>query len=360
MFVAWRDLRFAKGRFALMATVVVLMMLLVGLISGLMAGLAKNSTSAITGLASEHIAFSAPADGEDISFTESSVTPEVWRELAHLPGVRSADPIGISTARAEAAGGTASLSAFGVTAGSGLGPAPERISPGTTVLAEESADDLGVAAGDTIELDGRALTVDAVAGQDSFNHAPLAWVDLADWQEMAADRGSGGHGATVVALDTTGDADPAAADAELGTSTVARDDARHAIGSFNAENTSFQTIRVMLFAISALVIGAFFTVWTIQRSGDIAVLKALGATTPYLLRDALGQAIVLLALGIGTGTGLSVAAGAAISGILPFSLDLGTILLPTIVMTALGTVGAGLAIRRITSVDPLTALGSAR
>jgi hypothetical protein len=38
-------------------------------------------------------------------------------------------------------------------------------------------------------------------------------------------------------------------------------------------------MRGFLFAISALVIGAFFTVWTIQRGGDVAVLKALGAST---------------------------------------------------------------------------------
>ena len=37
-------------------------------------------------------------------------------------------------------------------------------------------------------------------------------------------------------------------------------------------------MRGFLFVISALVVGAFFTVWTIQRSGDIAVLKALGAS----------------------------------------------------------------------------------
>ncbi len=48
-------------------------------------------------------------------------------------------------------------------------------------------------------------------------------------------------------------------------------------------------MRGFLFAISALVIGTFFTVWTIQRNGDVAVLKAPGASTPNLLKDALGQ-----------------------------------------------------------------------
>ncbi|GAA3486347.1 hypothetical protein GCM10018987_04260 [Streptomyces cremeus] len=119
-------------------------------------------------------------------------------------------------------------------------------------------------------------------------------------------------------------------------------------------------MRGFLFAISALVVGAFFTVWTIQRSGDIAVLKALGASTPHLLKDALGQAVVMLSLGTLLGTALATGLGALIGGAVPFVLEAATLLVPALVMIALGIVGAALSIRRITAVDPLTALGSAR
>lgn len=44
----------------------------------------------------------------------------------------------------------------------------------------------------------------------------------------------------------------------------------------------------------------------------------------------------------------------------PFVLTPATVLVPAAVMVLLGGLGAGLAVRRITSVDPLTALGSAR
>src|SRR5437870_3179419 len=55
VFVAWRDLRFAKGRFALMGTVIVLITMLVGLLSGLTAGLGRENTSAITALPADHL-----------------------------------------------------------------------------------------------------------------------------------------------------------------------------------------------------------------------------------------------------------------------------------------------------------------
>ncbi len=116
----------------------------------------------------------------------------------------------------------------------------------------------------------------------------------------------------------------------------------------------------MLFGVSALVVGAFFTVWTMQRAGDVAVLKALGASTPALVRDALGQALVVLLVGVGVGIGLTALLGALAGGALPFVLSPLTTLAPAVVMIALGVLGAAVSLRTVTKSDPLTALGSTR
>ncbi|RPK89449.1 MULTISPECIES: ABC transporter permease [Streptomyces] len=360
MFVAWRDLRFAKGRFALMGSVVVLITLLVGLLSGLTAGLARENTSAVTGLDADHLAFAAPPDGQAESFTDSTVREDGWRAWAGRPGVEAAQPLGIRTLNATAAGErTAAVSAFGVEPDGTLGP--EGIGPGRVVLSVKAAEELDVAAGDRIALGRTEREVAAVAGDAAYSHTPVVWTTLDDWQHFGHDGAGPAEQATVIALTTTGSVDLKAGDEAAGTSTLALDDSLTAIGSYQAENGSLQLMRGFLFAISALVIGAFFTVWTIQRSGDVAVLKALGASTPYLLRDALGQAVVMLAIGTGLGTALAAGAGALIGGgAVPFVLDAATVLVPAAVMIALGALGAALSIRRITAVDPLTALGSAR
>ncbi|WP_328383718.1 ABC transporter permease [Streptomyces sp. NBC_00400] len=403
MFVAWRDLRFAKGRFALMGTVIVLITVLVGLLSGLTAGLGRENTSAITALPADHLVFSAPADGRDVAFTDSRLTERTVRAWARVPGVRHADPLGIATAKAESGGRTAAVSLFGVRPGSGAAPA--RVGDGAVVLSAKAAASLGARAGGTLTLGGRTVRVAAVSGAAMYAHTPVVWTSLEDWRRLTGGTGapagehpgsgdrpaSGDHsgsgdqpasagpgasaapgtpgrtgtsgdavGATVLALSTSGTAGLAAADRALGTRTVAADDALQAIGSYAAENGSLQLMRGFLFAISALVIGAFFTVWTIQRGGDVAVLKALGASTRALLRDALGQAVVLLVTGTALGSAVVAAVGAGISGTVPFVLAPATVLAPALIMIALGAAGAALAIRRITSVDPLTALGSAR
>ncbi|ORT58270.1 ABC transporter permease [Streptomyces sp. CB03238] len=355
MFVAWRDLRFAKGRFTLMGTVIVLITLLVGLLSGLTAGLARENVSAITGLPADRLAFAAPPPGRPVSFTDSAVTERAWRTWQRQPGVTAAEPVGIRTLDAAAGDRTAAVSAFGTRPGAGVAPESDELGPGRVVLSEPAAEELAVRAGDRLRIGSREVTVAAVAGDASYSHTPVVWTSLADWQVLG-----GRDGATVVALRGE-NAGLAAGDEAAGTRSATVDEALTAIGSYRAENGSLQLMRGFLFVISALVIGAFFTVWTIQRSGDVAVLKALGASTPYLLKDALGQAVVVLVAGTLLGTGLAAGIGAVVGGgDVPFVLEPLTVLGPAAVMVALGMLGAALSIRRITAVDPLTALGSAR
>ncbi|MFE7182290.1 ABC transporter permease [Streptomyces erythrochromogenes] len=361
MFVAWRDLRFAKGRFALMGSVVLLITLLVGLLSGLTAGLARENISAITGLPASHLAFAAPAGDQKVSFTNSQVPESAWLAWREQPGVKAAEPLGIRTTNAVSGERTAAVSVFGVDPAGGLAPRDAGLAQGQVVLAEKAAKELGgLTAGARLKIGPLELTVAAVAGTAAHSHTPVVWMDLNDWQRIGNPGTSIDTLATVVAVSGSG-LDLAAGDRAAATRAQTVDEALGAIGSYQAENGSLQLMRGFLFAISALVIGAFFTVWTIQRSGDIAVLKALGASTPYLLRDALGQAVVMLAVGTGLGTALAAGFGALISGgDVPFVLDAATVLVPAAIMIALGALGAALSIRRITAVDPLTALGSAR
>jgi putative ABC transport system permease protein len=293
-----------------------------------------------------------------VSFTESTVHAAQWRQWRKVSGVTRATPLGITTTKASAGAKTAAVSAFGAVPGSGLAPDAGKVAAGHAVLSADAAEELDARAGTTVTVAGHRLAVAAVAGHASYSHTPVVWTSLADWQQLTP--GAGHDTATVVALATTGDADLAAADSTVGTHTVSRSDALDAIGSYSAENSSLQLMRVMLFAISALVIGAFFTVWTIQRSGDIAVLKALGAPTGYLLRDALGQAVALLAAGTAAGAGIAAGVGAVAAGTVPIALSAGSVLFPAAALIALGALGAALSVRRITSVDPLNALGSAQ
>ncbi|MGX6607728.1 ABC transporter permease [Micromonosporaceae bacterium Da 78-11] len=361
MFVAIRDLRFAKGRFALMGAVVILITMLVVLLSGLTAGLGRGNTSAITDLPADHLVFAAPAAGQKLAFTDSSIAPTVQSEWSRLPGVRRAESVTVAMTRASAGGRTAGVAVFAVTPGSALAPGVE---VDHVVLSAKAASALEVTAGNRIDVAGQPVTVQEISGNDEFSHAPVIWTATTNAPASGQKPGN----ATFLALTTDGNAldtgDFDTADQRFGTLTLTPAQSLSAIGSYTSENGSLQLMRALLFAISALVIGAFFTVWTVQRSNEIAILKALGASTGYLLKDAVGQALALLTIGTAVGACLAAAIGAGITAIagaaLPFVLDLPTLLIPAVVLIALGLAGAAVSLRSVTTVDPLTALGSSR
>ena len=356
MFVALRDLRFARGRFVLIGSVVALITVLVGFLSGLTGGLATQNISAVLSLPADRVVFSAPTAGENsASFSDSTITHQQASDWATTTGVTAAEPVGISQTRGEAGDTRAAIAVFGVEPGFDATAPTEN---GQLGLSDPAAKALNVTTGDEVTIAGTSYTIETIGGDGWYSHTPVVEMTLNDWQTYSAATGNPDAYATVLAVTGTPDWDAAdTANATVSETTIGT---LMALSAFRSEIGSLLLMVVMLFGISGLVIGAFFTVWTMQRKGDIAVLKALGASTRSLIRDALGQALIVLLLGIGIGLGLVTLFGALAGTALPFLLSPITTVLPGAIMILLGLAGAAFALRSVTSADPLTALGSNR
>ncbi|MFE3319226.1 ABC transporter permease [Nocardia sp. NPDC059195] len=350
MFVALRDLRAARGRFLLITTVVLLVAVLVSFLSGLTAGLAHQNISAVQSIDADQVVFAET--GADPSFDSSVLTEQQvaqWQSAGEI----DATPIGISRTRAEHAGASPTQVAL-------FGGDPSAFSnrpataPGAVVLSAAAARELSAGTGDIVLLAGHEFTVADVAGDEWYSHTPVIWTSMQDWQAASPRAGA----ATVLAV--TGSADNGSLDAEAGTRQLPAKDAVQAIGSYQAENSSLTLMTLLLFAISALVIGAFFTVWTVQRQPDIATLKALGATTGSLVRDALAQAAIVLIAGVAAGLSITAVTSLFLGEAMPFVLSLSTTLVPALALIVLGLAGAAVALRFLFTTDPLTALGATR
>ncbi|MBT2250268.1 ABC transporter permease [Arthrobacter sp. BHU FT2] len=365
MFLAIRDIRFAKGRFAMMGGIVALITLLLVMLTGLTAGLAEQSTSAIGKLGAaaarpvDTVAFGAPGTGTPkASYTESSVTAAQVDSWKDRPGVLSAEPLGITQTRLQTGdgSGTANVAVFGVPVASSLAPAD--VASGTAVLGSSVAEALSIQQGDSVAVGGVDLPVAAVVPDQWYSHTSVVWTALPEWSRVAH-VSDGGQLATAVAVTYAdgADVDEAAADAAANTVSESRTGSFQALGSYKSENGSLTLMQAFLYGIAALVIVAFLTVWTIQRTRDIAVLKAMGAPGSYILRDAMAQAAVVLVTGAAAGGAVGVAAGLLAAQAAPFLLTAGTTVLPVVGIIALGLAGAALAVRRATRVDALLALG---
>ncbi|WP_033212844.1 FtsX-like permease family protein [Kitasatospora phosalacinea] len=350
MFVALRDIRFARGRFALMGAVVTLITTLVVFLYGLTGGLASAASSTIAELPVDGLVFGAPAGAEaEVSFASSTVSPG-QRDAVAAAGAGAVHPLGVAMSRLTGAGGAASVSVLGTDAE--LLPALVRgaaPADGELVVGADLAAEYRLAPGSRVTVGGQELTVAAVTAERSLSHAPSVWTTPSTWQLVSGQR-------QPTALAVRGLPHGLPADLRA----VSLDDALAGINGYAAEQGSLRLIQGFLFAVSALVVGAFFTVWTVQRRPDIAVLKAVGASSGYLVRDALAQAAAVLLGGALLGGALGAAGGALASASVPFDVGASTVAVPVAAMVLLGLLGAALAVRRITAVDPLAALGAGR
>lgn len=360
MFLALRDLRRAWRRFSLVGLVVALVAVLATVLAGLADGLVQQGTSGLRALPLNRLAFQP---GSQSVFSRSTLKDPALQQWQQQPGVK-ASPLGVSFVNAAPEGGGPSidLALFGVPADSFLVQRPEARTalagrPGL-VLAEEFRDK-GVEAGQRYRLGGSdvALPVLGFTFAGSYGHVDIAYTSLATWQSIAY--GSDGAGRfSAIALDVPSGTDVAAVDRAAGTETKTKQQAYDGSPGFTAETQTMTLIRAFLLVISALIVGAFFTVLAVQRTKQIGLLKAMGASSWYVLRDGIAQMalVVLAATAVGAGAGTAIVA-LLDGGPVPVALAPGSILATAGLIVLTGILGSLAAFRRITRVEPAIALG---
>ncbi|GAA3519632.1 ABC transporter permease [Dietzia aurantiaca] len=351
MFFALRDLRTARWRFALITGVVLLLSVLVAGLLGLTAGLANQSVSALRSLGSGGASFVLPADESGpVDLDRAALTGE------QIDAVTAPDPaaVPVGIARINLDDGTETgVSAVAV----GLSAPVGSVSPpaGGQALVSDGIDDELGADVRSIGADGTDLAVAGQAGDLWHSHTPVVVTDLATWRGLAPRGGP----ATAMAVNVDA-VNPGLVVDGSGLALVDGDGLVSALPSHRAENTSLTTMTYMLLAVTALVVGAFFAVWGMQRRRDVAVLKALGASTVAVVRDSVGQAAIVLVVGVGGGVAIAALVGLAVAGAVPFVVSAGTTLLPAAILVALGLAGAAVSLRPVVTADPNSALGAAR
>ena len=375
MFIATRDLKFAKGRFLLMGSVVALVAFLVITLSGLSAGLVKANISALMALPATHIAF----EGTDHpGYRNTMIERYMWEGWAEQDGVKAMEPLGhtVFNARTED-GKPLELALWGLVENSIIAPLLSRgdnfggeVENG--VIISRGMLEKGVDIGDLIILD-RVLTELRVVGvtdeHRAIGHLPIVYAPLAKWQEATYGPPGGPPPGeklpdiifdfvSIIVLQLEEGVDTAALDEELETTTLDRLGFYAASIGYESEVQSVQMIQSLLFVISAVVIGAFFSIWTIQRTKEIGLVKALGASNTYVLKDALGQALTVIVAGTLIGLLGTLWFNEQVKDTeLPFMLESQTIITSIIMLLMAGFIGAAMSIRRVSKVDPIIALG---
>lgn len=376
MFLALREIRFNKLRFGLMGAVLALIAVLMVMLSGLSVGLVKDGVSGLQNLPVTAFAFQQGVQ-HDAAFSRSVVESSAVDDWREQPGIADAAPYGNALVNAKSDSGVEiDLALFGVESDSFLAPTPAQgsgLSGAHDAVVSQTAIDAGLRIGDTIIIDriGTELKVVGSTGrQDTFGHVDVAYVPLPTWQlihagigpaDVVPDHVTTEITAVAIQVEDGETVDTAAADKAAGTETLSLEESFGASPGYTAETATLSLIQGFLYAISALVAGAFFAVWAIQRQHEVAVLRAMGASGGWVLRDALTQALILLVVSVGLGVGVGVGLGALMTGGgVPFALNAANVGLAMAGLIALGLLGAAVAVHRLSRIDPVFALGGNR
>ncbi|WP_246957423.1 ABC transporter permease [Brachybacterium sp. Marseille-Q7125] len=356
MFVALRDILHAKGRFTLMIGVIALLTLLLVLLTGLTRGLAHQNISAIEELPADAVVLT-PTLGDQVSWADSQVSTDQAAAWSDAEGMET-EALSVGQMRIDADGEVTSLALMGIDPdGQVAASLPTALDEGEILLPVDTAEALQVSDGDTVSINGQEATVAGTVEVSWYSHSPVGYVDVATFRAFAHQAEDTESSALLVRGAAADDEAVQAVAVDTDTRALSVRESLQALPSYSSENGSLSLIQGFLYGISALVTIAFLSVWTIQRTRDIAVLRALGASARYVLRDTVGQAAILLLAGAAAGGLVGWAGGAALEGVAPFESSVVTVVLPVVGVLLIGLLGSIVATRRVTRVDPLLALG---
>lgn len=361
MRLALTELRRRPGRFLVATVVLTFLSLLLLLLGGLLDGLFIGSTGAIRAQRADAIVYSANARD---SFLRSRVDGTLRAEVEDVPGVDEVGGLGVALLAAQVPGETelANVAVLGYE----LPPSgvPDVPADGHA-WADETLRDRGAAVGDTILVGtaGTPLVIDGFVEDTNYLQQSGMWVSLATWRDVQnANRPDAAVADDVVqVLVARGSGDlPAAIDGATGgaTASLTRDDAVFALPGVEAQNSTFNQIIYMTLAVVLAVIGLFFSLLTIERTALYGVLKAVGASSRRLFAGVVLQAVVVASMAFVAGSALVVLISFALTAELPFQLTLGRFAFTFAALVVAAVLGSAISLRRVTRIDPASAIGS--
>ena len=368
--LAIAELRYRRGQFALIAVIVALVAYLALMMNGLGTGLLDRAGSAVKQFDADVLVFS---ERSRLGIVQSELSAAALAKVRQTQGVTAVAPVGFVSVQPvdERARGQAAF--VGVIPGSIAEPP---VLEGRALRPDERAavladrrylDETGAKLGDTLavvsRLGAREFQIVGIVDRGSLFFQSPVYGTLADWQMLRYGNEGGDLPAASFLLVQGGGEDQALATAinavTPGVQAATRATAFEAIPGVQAQRGTANSILGFGLVIGALVIGAFFYVLTIQKTGQIGVLKAVGAPSAFIVVQLLLQVALIITAGLVLAALLAVLTNRAllVNSQIPIKLTIAGALVTSALLLIAGLLSVAFSARRITTIDPLLALG---
>jgi putative ABC transport system permease protein len=140
--------------------------------------------------------------------------------------------------------------------------------------------------------------------------------------------------------------------------TLSLSQAELALPGVKQQRDTFNQIIYSTLAVVLAVVGLFFSLLTLERVGLYGVLKAIGASTRRLFGGVLVQAVVVSVVAFLVGGALALLSALALPASVPLQLTTWRFAFTFVGLLVAATLGSAISLRRVTRVDPASAIGA--
>ena len=306
----------------------------------------------------------AQAGVRNLHMASSNLPATAADEIAALPGVASATPIGYVADIITVGDERQPSYVFGLPDHAAAGT-PRQVSgsplpgPGEAIVSRLAAREAGQGIGGTVTILGRRFRISGLSGGAVSSISGFTFVTMADFQAM-----QGGPGViSYVLVRARPGRSPGALAAEIGLALICPPppptadfaaQERRIVKDMAADIVDILDLVGFLVALSVMALTVYTA--TLARRSEYGVLKAVGAGNRHLYQVVAAQALVSVALGFAVGVAVSLALGVLVPFVAPrLALEVtwesvvkvGSFALVTAVLSAL------LPVRQIAGLDPV-------
>jgi len=356
---AWKEILYGRKKYILIELLLILLMFMVLFLSGLASGLGRAVSSAIDTMNADSFIVD---DSAEQLITVSSVGTQVLDELRSAGA--NAAPLDIQRMYIIKDGDDEKLNMtyFAIEAGSFI--EPETIEG--TGLAASSADDPilldddykleGISLGDTLRDSSTDIefTVAGFVDDRMYGHTSVGYITTDGYTRLRkALNPMYVQSYHAIAVRGSSDYDFAGNGLEL----VSKHEIIENIPSYSAEHLTITMIVWVLVIISAVIIGIFNYILTLQKQKQFGVMKAVGMRNGELAGMVISEVLIISVFAAAASLVLTFAMAAAIPEKMPFYLEAPDAVAVTAAFVAISVLSSMLSVVNISRIDPVKAIG---
>ncbi|MFW0184629.1 ABC transporter permease [Rothia sp. CCM 9418] len=348
MFLAWKEIIHEKKHFALITIMITLIGVLVFFLTGLAIGLQSAMSQGVTNLKAENILLSQDSNQN----IQASLIPE--DTLNDVKTFKSA-PLGFGALTLNHNGQQTSATVFAINPTDFTAPTITKgrmFNAPCEIIVDDSLIRKGYQLNDIIYAPqhDEPFTIVGFTHHATYATAPIVYMSIPDWQDTGIQ-----YQGTISAIATTENISTTTlAHTKLSSQTLP--EFIKSIPGVTAQNLTFGMMISALVLVSAVILGIFIYVLTLQKKHLFGVMKTQGVSNSVIGWSVIWQTLILAVTGSTVAGLLVVIIGLALPEAVPFTI-------PWLLFTAVGAMmvffsllGALFSVRTATAIDPLLAL----